>query len=476
MSQEQNIIEQIREDIIKNNNTAQVAFNTFIRDLKRHIEDINIPFELHGDLDLSILKDEKFVNLKRIIFREGELTSIHNAPTTVETLICPDNILKELSSLPGSLLNLDCRGNHIHNLDLAKLTHLQKLHCQDNKLKTIKNIPKTMIEFNCDNNQLHSIDLVGLHKLDILSTSNNPVLIIENRPTNIRSYTNDNNKLTAFDSIPGEDGMDAKEIEQKINYTEALDAFFRLKNRYEQDLLKRKRNEYKKGKNKKNSKIRSNAVKPKCLNCSRPVGTIFKVSSDKYVALCGDANKPCKFNILLTRGMFVGREVYLDAMSDIVDEDKETIIKQKMDTLFEYISEETSARTFKEKLEEFKINSSLLSSELSAFNTYNNNAHKTELIKKKQIEIYGIVQKIKGLSDEYKENGNTSIVKLISDMHIKELVPETENLRRLKYDITEMDLFSDIENDILIQYESAPYKMEVNDTEEPIVKTFVSNL
>ena len=80
------------------------------------------------------------------------------------------------------------------------------------------------------------------------------------------------------------------------------------------------------------------------------------------------------------------------------------------------------------------------------------------------------------MSDEYKENGNTSIVKLISDMHIKELVPETENLRRLKYDITEMDLFSDIENDILIQYESAPYKMEINDTEEPIVKTFVSNL
>jgi|AntAceMinimDraft_11_1070367.scaffolds.fasta_scaffold19995_3 hypothetical protein len=476
MSQEQNIIEQIREDIIKNNNTAQVTFDTFIRDLKRHIEDINIPFELHGDLDLSILKDEKFVNLKRIIFREGEITSIRNAPTNLETLICPDNILKELTGLPGSLLNLDCRGNHIHSLDLAKQTNLQKLHCQDNKLKTIKNIPKTMIELNCDNNQLHSIDLIGLHKLDILSTSNNPVLIIENRPTNIRSYTNDNNKLTAFDSIPGEDGMDAKEIEQKINYTEALDAFFRLKNRYEQDTLKRKRNEYNKGKTVKSSKIRSNAVKPKCLNCARPVGTIFKMTSDKYVALCGDTKKPCKFNILLTRGVFIDRELYIDAMTDVVDECKETIIKQKMDTLFEYISEATSARTFKEKLEEFENYNLMLSEEISAFNKHYNDDHKTELIKKKQIEIYGIVHKIKALGDEYKENGNTSIVKLMSDMHIKELIPESENLRRLKYDITEMDLITDIKNDILIQYESAPYKMESSEGEEPVVKTFVSNL
>jgi len=475
MEQEQNIIEQIREDIITNNNTAQVTLDNFIKDLKRHIEEIIIPFELHGDIDLSVFTTEKFVNLRRIVFREGELTSIRNVPNKIDTLICANNILKELNDLPGSLLHLDCRGNHIYRLDLSKLTNLQQLFCQDNKLTEINNIPKTLVEFVCENNQLKHIDLSGLNKLDVLSTSNNSLLIIENLPTNIKEHTNENNQLTAFDTTPGENGITTNEIKQKIDYTEAIDTYFRIKDKYEKDTNERRHKEFKKGKTKKSALRKARGVKPNCLNCHRPVGMIFDIR-EKYTAMCGDTKEPCKFNIILTRGNYIMSDLYLEAMTEIVDDNREEIIKQKMDTIFEYISEDTSARVFKEKLEEFNINRTLLNQEHKQHNEHYNNAHTDELIKKKQDIIHNINQKIKALSEEYKENGNTSIPKLIVNMHINDLIPETENLRRLKYDITEMDLFSDKNNDILIQYEVAHHKIEENDDEEPTVETFVSNL
>jgi hypothetical protein len=50
-----NIIEQLREDIIADNNTAQISFNNLLKQHKQHIDELHIPFELHGDLDLSKL-------------------------------------------------------------------------------------------------------------------------------------------------------------------------------------------------------------------------------------------------------------------------------------------------------------------------------------------------------------------------------------------------------------------------------------
>ena len=67
-----NIIEQLREDVIGNNNTAQVSFTNLLRTQKTHIDELHIPFDLHGDLDLSVIKTEKFVNLVKLFFRDGE--------------------------------------------------------------------------------------------------------------------------------------------------------------------------------------------------------------------------------------------------------------------------------------------------------------------------------------------------------------------------------------------------------------------
>ena len=111
------------------------------------------------------------------------------------------------------------------------------------------------------------------------------------------------------------------------------------------------------------------------------------------------------------------------------------------------------------------------------YNELFNNVERENNIKEKQLEIHNLKQKIKVLTDEYKENRYTSILKLIINVYKNELLPEIDNLRRLKYDIVEMQNNSNKgESDSLIQLLVEPSREEENDSEEPSVLTFVSNI
>jgi len=469
-SSETNIIEQLREDIIADNNTAQISFDNLLKEHKQHIDELHIPFELHGDLDLSILKTEKYNNLTKIVFREGELTSLKNIPGYMKVIECPHNLLKTLVDIPGSLTHLDIRENNIKVLDLQKASALVVLHCEDNGLENINNLPKNLEELYCEKNSLKVLDLDGVSKLRILHASSNTVLIVQNIPNSLVDYKNENNTLSTHDTNLSEKEVTTKDILNKVNYTEALDNYFRIKQKYESELLKEKRKAFSKGKTKKDAMRRSQSIRPKCLNCRKSGGMSFKTTSDGYTASCGNSTDPCKFNIELTRGSYILSETYLDVMDDILNDTKQIIVKQKMDALFEYVSEDTASRAFKETMKRYEEDSKLYNEEMKNFNELYNNAKQADDIKKRQVIIYNTNQKIKMLTEEYKENGTTSILKVIVNLYQTELMPEIENLRRLKYDVMELI------DDRLIQIEVHPSREEVNDAEEPTVKKFVSNI
>jgi len=252
-SSETNIIEQLREDIIADNNTAQISFDNLLKEHKQNIDELHIPFELHGDLDLSILKTEKYNNLTKIVFREGELTSLKNIPGYMKVIECPHNLLKTLVDIPGSLTHLDIRENNIKVLDLQKASALVVLHCEDNGLENINNLPKNLEELYCEKNSLKVLDLDGVSKLRILHASSNTVLIVQNIPNSLVDYKNENNTLSTHDTNLSEKEVTTKDILNKVNYTEALDNYFRIKQKYESELLKEKRKAFSKGKTKKDA-------------------------------------------------------------------------------------------------------------------------------------------------------------------------------------------------------------------------------
>ena len=131
-----NIIQQQREEIIKNNNVAQQQLADYISTILSNATiELKFSSPFHGSLDLGVLDDKKFENLRSIVFSEGEITNITNIPKTLNTLIVPNNLLTELENLPSNLIELNINKNYFKTLDVSYLPDIEILHCDENKLK-----------------------------------------------------------------------------------------------------------------------------------------------------------------------------------------------------------------------------------------------------------------------------------------------------------------------------------------------------
>jgi hypothetical protein len=399
----------------------------------------------------------KFDRIRSIIFGKGKLTSIVNVPNGISKLICSDNLLIELPGLPNSLLYIDFSRNFLTTFDFAKVSHLEEIHCEDNGITEFSNIPVGIVAIYCDNNDLKHLDLRGLKKLNTLHCSNNPIIIIDNLPEDIHDFVSNNNPIAANVSE-----IEQKDVGRKVAYMDGLSAFYKLKSKYETDLLKRRRAEYEK-----RPKFASR-VKGKCVNCKRPVGTIFSVNANGHVAICGDRDNPCGLDIKLIRGNSVMNEELLRVMKLDNDKAKERIIKLKLDTLFNYIPEDKSAELFKKELESFNDSNVLYSAAQKRHDELYNNPHKREQILQKSAQVHEMKLRMKKTLEEYEKTENQSLLKTSVDIYINELTPELNNLDRLRYEVCEMDP----ETDILYQFEVALAKMEYVYGEAPKVEKF----
>lgn len=471
------IIEETRRDILDNNNTAQIDLENIIRDLDNNITELSIQTPLSGDLDLSILKD-KFKKLQSLTFGKGKITNVRNIPEGVYKLVCNNNLLNNLDDLPASLLYLDITNNFFKEFDFKKTPHIEELHCSHNKIEKLLNIPNTITKLYCAYNKLENLDLTHANNLKILICSNNPLLYVEKIPEDIHEFDCKNTsqflETTIHYDIENDEESDNKKVnkeqkggEKKINYIDAVNTYFKLKSKYESQLLQKKRKKYNKiftktGSKKTASRYASEEL-GNCINCKRAVGTNFHTNKEGHFASCGDARNPCKLNIHLFRGNFFQTEYFMDLYKDQLEKNKEDIIKHKLNTLFNFISEDVSINLFKKKMKEYNSDSegySLLFDKYS--NLYDN--QRKESIKNKQQQIYKILEEIKQINNEYQSNNiNKELLKTSVNIYIRDLIPEIENLRRLKYDTIEMD------EDRLVQREVNISKTEYTFGEYPKV-------
>ena len=134
--------------------------------------------------------------------------------------------------------------------------------------------------------------------------------------------------------------------------------------------------------------------------------------------------------------------------------------------MFSYISEGQSVEKFKEIMEDYNDTSETYSEVLKNYNEMYNNEEKREMIHKKNEMIHDLNRKIRALLIEYENDDNKEILRNAVKIYIHDLLPEIENLRRLKYDIVEMD------DNILYQKEFSVSKLDFVYGEEPSVKSF----
>jgi hypothetical protein len=461
-----NIIEEQRERILKENNTAQAYLKDFLEKFNKSSRDISILEPLHGDLDFGILKEYGITNITKIVLTKGEITSINGLPESLLEFECPDNLLTVLDGLPSNISRIEIPHNYLENIDLSSMENLETLIINDNKLTTIENIPPNIKELNCSNNNLSSLNLSGVVKPEKLVVSNNPITVIENLPEGIVDFQMENTPSIEFRNSSAAAIVENNEPNEKQkNVQDALNEYFKLKSTYETTIYNMKKKVFEKADTKRQAKREVLTIKPPCIKCKRPVGSVFSRKNGRYNAICGDSVKPCGLDIQI----FVGESnMQLNYILDIFREDneelKEKIIRQKLDTLFNYTTEQESIKLFKKELEEFNSNSGIYKKLLDINNDLFHSVDKKRLIEKKNDEIFNLNERVTALLKEYENTQNREILKQAVYIQIKEIQPEIRNLRNLKYEI--MELNEQIENNkrkySLYQYPVELTKLDSN--------------
>lgn len=470
------IIQQTRADIIKED-TAQKTLTTIVENLKPSITELTVQTELQGNLDLGVILGARFQQLRKIRFFPGKITEVRNIPTGVTQFECPGNLLTELdgANLPGSLLKLDITDNYVRTLDLAGAPNLEELRCSNNRIEEFRNLPSSLIYLFCDQNELRKLDLHGLESLKTLHCSENPILRIENLPSGIHDFVAENSPFAleiepeseSDDEITGgETNKKEKDIDRRINYLDALYVYFKAKSDYEEKLLKKRRQAYNRAPTKKMGRAAAQAVKPTCIYCNRLVGTRFYTDSTGHFAVCGDKISPCALNIKLIRGSFDMKEEVLYMFKDEIEVGKERIIRQKLDSLFNYYSDEVAIKKFKEFMEEYSGSSLVYEDYLQYYKELFFNEQKKEIVHKKANKINEVLEEISTMLTDYKENENPATLTTAMELYVHDLIPEVENLRRLKYDIVEM------EDNTLIEMPVSLQRLEHGFLDEPKVVAF----
>jgi hypothetical protein len=415
--------------------------------IQKDAEEIRIAESLTGIVDFAVLRDQGFRHAKTIILsRPGKVTEIRNIPQGITHLMCTRQSMKTLGEhLPDSLVEIDCTGNVIETFDGSRISKLKVLRISENQLSKMANLPASLEILECDDNQLQQLSLKGLTHLKTLHCSNNPLLVVENVPEGLTDFLMENTAFTLVskNGKPHSNGGS----EGKFEYLKSIGEFFRLKQAYETKRVK-------------------SPMKPPCISCGRKVGTLFKMKQHKYSAECGDLKSPCPLRIEIFHGQYGLLEEWVQIYKENIEGMKERIIKQKMDTMFDYVDESKAVAEFKEELAEFGQRSQTYADLVKSYGDLRFSEDRARKIALKQEEIYKIQADIQRILAEYREKGTPALLTDAVKLQAGSLKDTVHQLRLLKYDVMYMD------GDVLVQHAVAFDKTEYLLGEEPRVIKF----
>lgn len=463
-----------RDQIISENDNQSIISEIIETINFSQTNELRISKILRGDIDFSILKDKDIKNVNAIyIENPGEITNLFNIPDTVKIIHCSEHMLEEIQNLPKDIEEINFSNNNIKHFDAKELNKLALLNISNNALNRLSNLPESLLFLNVENNQLKELDLETTQKLEHLICSNNPILVLQNVPSSVNKIEMENNP---FIEIETGDGETKKTSRKKLNYLQSLNEYFRLKNEYDNACMSLKRRAYIKGSNKKEKKRLVNDVKPLCIYCKRKVGSIFTYKDKYYGAKCGDQRSPCKFDISIYEGDHTNIEEVINIFSEDIEDDKEQIIVDKMNSIFKYVDATSYSEQFKEHIKAYNDTSDIYKETNDRYDAIHNSEEKLLLIEKKTNEIIHMKTDMNKILEEYKKTGNRKLLITLMETYKRDLIPAVEHLRNLKYAHMFVEIVeSDPPVSILVQHVVPAHSRDFIFGEEPNVLKFVTN-
>ena len=425
--------------------TATEKFSQIIEKKKRNVTDLTIKETLYGNLNLSVLNEKGFTKIEVLRFADdGYLTSVTNIPTTIRKLILSNQLLTKIE-LPNDIEHLEIENNlFVGEFSLNNQNRLKYLNISFNQIKSFGSIlPEQLEELYCHHNLLQNLYLDNCYKLRVLHCDYNPKLSVFNIPDTVTDIRLPEKKvqleLSSSSVTSSEKEKDDNELQK--NYQESMAHYFDLKARYERKLQTFKISK------------KPNKKMPKCNGCSRPVGMFFSGKNQKYTASCGDTSSPCDWKIVLYRGDNYMFRQTMEEMLNILEETKENIIRQKMDTLFNFISEDKSAELFKDQLSLFQKNAQMVEKYRKKYEDMFFSSQKKEIIQQKKKKIQDKLIEL----NEYKEKEQFDEVVRIQS----EIKGISEFIQREMYEF--MEIWINEKSEFILDQEPVIYaKLEIN--------------
>ena len=218
------------------------------------------------------------------------------------------------------------------------------------------------------------------------------------------------------------------------------------------------------------------AIKMTCVHCKRLVGTIFSSENRTLSAVCGDVNAPCPLHIKI----FKGRVTKLDDdftawYEDYIKELTETIVKTKLDVLFQYISEETAVKLFQETKESLELYKMGYNTDYTLYLEKTSNKDNLTDIDTSNKKLMDHKGTLKELLEGYHKTKDRRVFQEIVSVYTTKMVPLLDSLRDLKYKYIDVEYDSDEE---VFELKSKTYQIrdiETNTNEEDEPK-IISNI
>lgn len=228
---------------------------------------------------------------------------------------------------------------------------------------------------------------------------------------------------------------------ENTDFYEALDQYYKLKSIYETSIQKDKTKIIKEqNKSWREKRMEFKKLKPKCINCKRPVGTRFTQKYDSeeiatiFRVLCGSLSEPCNLNIeLKSTSVSLYPEIIHSLEKDIL-ESKIEIIDNKNKLIFNYINSEEAVELFDKLKETIQDTTDILAFYLEEFIQIVDNKEKEDLLKEDIEKSYIMMNDLKNLIKQFEEtNNNTKIIQDVVNIYQNQLVPLLKKIQQSKY-------------------------------------------
>lgn len=263
------------------------------------------------------------------------------------------------------------------------------------------------------------------------------------------------------------------------NPIEAINEYYRLKDKYKTEYYENHVKPILKSKKSKREKRLdfSKLPKPICINCKRNVGTIFSIVNNEtedfkqFIAKCGDIQEPCPLDIQINYGLRESIHKFIQFGLKEIETLKLNIIKEKNNSLF---FKKNVTQIFNEITHKLTISTEDTGRFIETNILRNDNPEKRELLRIMLNEfgteyLLPFKQKIA----DFAETDNDAKIDDAVNFYITEMLPKLTEIRNLKYDVNTVLLDEETNVYTLIQLPNSLENSEDFDKDKDKVVKFI---